>query len=76
MGWYKNLPLFWRDTLERSAATFVQALFPLGVATAVFDWDVADWQQAAVAATAAALAVVKARVATRFGNPSTASLVN
>lgn len=53
-----------RDTIERTAATFVQAFIAAWLASGTLDISTA--QAAAVAGIAAALAVVKAAVAARW----------
>ena len=56
-----------RDTVERTAATFVQTFLALVLAAWQTGVDLATVQAAALAGLAAALAVVKAAVAARWG---------
>jgi hypothetical protein len=72
---------FLRDTIERVVATFAVAFLALYIpslladgATAESLTDVGTLGKAAVAGAAAALTLVKALVASRIGNPNSASL--
>lgn len=57
-----------RDTIERTAATFVQAFIAAWLAAGSLDISTA--QAAALAGIAAALAVVKAAIAARWPSDS------
>jgi hypothetical protein len=66
-----------RDTLERTIATYLQALIGLLIASWSGAIDLATLQTAAWAAIPAALAVLKAAIASRVGDTvSPASLVH
>lgn len=66
-----------RDTIERTLATYVQALIGLLIASWSGAIDLAAVQTAAWAAIPAALAVIKAAVAARVDNTvSPASLAH
>lgn len=66
-----------RDTIERTIATYVQALIGLLIASWSGAIDLAAVQTAAWAAIPAALAVIKAAVAARVdGTVSPASLAH
>ena len=63
------------DTFERVVSTAVQTALGIVVVSGT-DWlDVNVWQTAGIAAVAAALSALKSAIATKFGSPSTASLV-
>lgn len=62
------------DTLERTVATYVQAFVGLVVASPVLDLNLSTLRALAVAALPAALAVVKAALASRVRAISPASL--
>jgi hypothetical protein len=65
-----------RDMLERSIATYVQTFLGLLMAREMTDvLTVSALQMAAIASLPAALAVVKASVASRAGTMSPGSLV-
>lgn len=62
------------DTAERTAATYLQALIGLLVAGWADAIDVSTLRAASVAAIPAGLAVLKAALARRVGDPDTAGL--
>lgn len=70
----EGLP-FYTDLVARTIRTYVAAFLGLLVAVPTFTLDVSSFQAAAIAAIPAALAVIKALVAKRIGDPTTASLV-
>jgi len=63
------------DTLERALATYAQAFIGLLIASPMLDLDLSTVRALAVAALPAALAVVKAALASRVQAISPASLV-
>ena len=62
------------DLLERAAATYIEALIGLLIASAVTTIDVSTLKAAAISAIPAGLAVVKAGLARFTGNDDSASL--
>lgn len=64
-----------RDAVERTLATYVQALAGLLIAGWSDMVDVGTLRAAAVAAIPAGLAVLKAAIARRFGDPESAALI-
>jgi hypothetical protein len=60
---------FYRDMLERVAATFVETFLAILVVG-----DMATVETAWIAAAAAALTVIKASVASRFGDKSASAI--
>lgn len=65
-------PTFLKDALERAVATFAQVLLGAGV---VLDGGFFGSDNFKVAAAAAVASVLKSLVASKFGDPATASLV-
>lgn len=63
------------DTLERTVATYVQSLLGLLIASPMMNLDLSTVRALAVAALPAALAVVKAALASRVHSMSPASLM-
>lgn len=63
------------DTLERALATYAQSFIGLLIASPMLDLDLSTVRALAVAALPAALAVVKAALASRVQAISPASLV-
>lgn len=66
---------FWLDLVFRTIRTYVVAFIGLLVAVPVFAIDVSLAEAAAVGAIPAALAVVKAAVASKVGDSGTAALL-
>lgn len=64
----------WLDLLERSAWTFAQTFVGVILATGLLDAGSTDLEAWKAAAIAAAIAGVKAVIATRFGNGTAATL--
>lgn len=63
------------DTLERTVATYVQSLLGLVIASPMMNLDLSTVRALAVAALPAALAVLKAALASRVRALSPASLM-
>jgi hypothetical protein len=69
---------FWVDAVERVVATYVETFLGLMIGSAFVDsgkLNMGAVTAAAVAALPAALSLIKALVASRLGDPATASLV-
>ncbi len=66
---------FLRDATERVLSTYVQAFLGLLLVSASDALNMSVLKAAAVAAVPAALSVLKTLIATRFGDPASASLV-
>lgn len=63
-----------RDTVERVVATYVEVL--IGLLIVADSIDISAAKAAAIAALPAALTVLKAAIATRFGREDTAGFVD
>ena len=64
------MPAWLRDTIERTAATAVQAFLATLLASGTLDLDVSTVQAAALAGLAAGLAVITAAIAARWPQDS------
>jgi hypothetical protein len=70
---------FWVDAVERVVATYVEVFLGLIIGSAFVDsgkLNMGAITAAGIAALPAALSLVKALVASRLGDPETASLVD
>lgn len=66
---------FYTDLVLRAGRTWLAVFLGLLAANPTFDLSASTWTSAATAALPAALAVVKARLAARVGDPETAALL-